>query len=146
MVFDIVHLIFSSLSFSLYSSSWWKTRPHVSLSRYAIKIYKKRLTRKSAPAGFITIGLYQLCCGLDTLPNIFNIKCIIRNWSGRLLEVLVFPKGKYQGFSWWTLTCILPKMHSEPDRNFFFILQFQEVIMNGVSGLRVQWLAEVVIK
>ena len=53
-------------------------------------------------------------------------------------EIQVFLKEKCQGFNWETLTCILPKMRSEPDRNFFFILQFQEVIMNGVSGLRVQ--------
>ena len=56
------------------------------------KIYKKRITKKSTPSGFIIIGVCQLCCGLDTLPNILNIKFIIRNWSGRLWQSWSFQK------------------------------------------------------
>ena len=43
----------------------------------------------------MTIGIYQLCCGLDTLRNIFKIKFYYSELVMSSSEIQVFLKEKY---------------------------------------------------
>ena len=100
MVFDIVHLIFSSLPFSLYSSSWWKTRPHVSLSRYAIKYIKKTFNNEVCPGRLHNHRTLSTVLWTRHSSEYFQHQIYYSELVRSSSEILVFPQEKYQGFSW----------------------------------------------